>query len=836
MEFIKLNIQLFGAFAEKTNDELRSTSSPKNKGTLYASLTEIDPTDADKENNQTRIKCYCKFTQVTGSYTQYSSPYLRLYWFDDNEHTKGIEVAKEQVHTMNYGSVGKTKKLSYTITAKHKEDGTLKGYVKAKWEYDGSGTLPCQTGYATTSNTPLTAIPRAKTISALSADIGYDTSITLKQTSATYTATITYQCGNESGTIANKTTETNVGWKIPTSIYSQLASTEKEKTITLYATTYNGDKQVGETQSTTIKARVNAEDNRPIAKLTAKDVNEATLSKTNGENVVVLNVSNILCNAQGLAKNGATIKSMKLNGISLSGFTYRDATSSDGADVTQVAVKDYTFTKATTNKYTLEITDSRDNTSVITSDSEKTLSKIDYIAPKFSSATLFKRNTPTDGKVNVTYKGNVFNGSFGKVNNTDSIKVYYAWKEKSASSYSSWIELPTPTLSGNTFSNTYQLPTTYDYTKAYDFKMTIVDALNGQGIVTYTQNVTKGKPIYWWNEKGLYSEGILRGKMQNTESGCVGTFVALSSYWYKIWDATITNRQYNDFSCTLQINNRYGGQWGTFGFGIRQNGANGSGAYNFNANVINISGNIPWQDVRLYYDNATGYCALYMYQYGQYGCIPYKIVGKNDRTSEETANIPGTFYSGNYTEPQTLPSSSYATMVDSTLAKVYPVGSVFMSVTDGRNPVEILGFGTWSQIQGLNLIGAGTYTDSNGTSKTFTAGDVGGTYNHSHTQTNHIHARGTLTATIAIDASYIYSRWDTTANKNGTQTASWTRNARKPVSGTNSANTASMTEGVPVVGNTGAMLTTAGASATINTGSTYHLTPSLVLYMWRRTA
>lgn len=162
--------------------------------------------------------------------------------------------------------------------------------------------------------------------------------------------------------------------------------------------------------------------------------------------------------------------------------------------------------------------------------------------------------------------------------------------------------------------------------------------------------------------------------------------------------------------------------------------------------------------------------------------------------------------------------------------RMYPIGTIYVNTTNPTNPKELLGFGEWKDISGVTLIGAGTYTDSAGTSQTFTAGDIVGVYTHRHTQSDHKHKRGTLTAAIALDSSYIYSRWDTTSNDNGTQTASWSRNARKTVSGTNSNNSATMTEGTPVYGNTGSV------TATTYTSYTSTIQPSLVVYQWERIA
>ena len=692
MKYIQLDIQMFAVSATKENTTLTSKSGP-NSGRVYAEFTEITPTADDISKNQTRIIPYGEYSQ-SGSYSGYSTPKLRLTWYDDNENISG-----KIIDTVPVSSLAKKEVVKIdpgAITVKHKDDGTLKGYIKAEWIWTGSGYC-CNSGSATTSNTSLTPIPRAKTITALSADIGYDTTITLKQTSATYTATIEWECGELGDVIEEKTTQTTIGWKIPTDIYSQMLPTDKEKNITLKATTFNGDTPVGSTQTTTIKAKVNMEDNRPLAHLAVEDINSKTLELTNNPSKVVLNASNMLCNVQGMTKNGATIKSMTINGIELTDFTYRTPTEGTDESITEIALDTFTIDKVTTNKFTLVVTDSRDNTNVISTDNTITLDKIDYTVPTISNSTLFKRNTPTDGKVNLNYEGSFFNGSFQDTIHNN-LEIAYAYKEKQDEAFSDWISLtPSTPDDESLYRGDVQLSETFNYDKVYTLIFSVKDSLTDFGVVVYTQDIPKGKPSHWYDDENFYVEGNYYNR--NKETG-------------------------------------------------------------------------KWQ----------------------------KFEGGSNKGGE------------------------------------LPVGSIYINRTDGTNPKDLLGYGEWNQIQGLNLIGAGTYTDSNGTSKTFTAGDIGGTYNHNHTQTNHIHARGTLTAALAIDASYIYSRWDTTANKNGTQTAAWSRNARKTVSGTNVDNTASMTEGTPVIGNTGAMLTTAGASATIYTGSTYHLTPSLVVYMWERTA
>ena len=62
---------------------------------------------------------------------------------------------------------------------------------------------------------------------------------------------------------------------------------------------------------------------------------------------------------------------------------------------------------------------------------------------------------------------------------------------------------------------------------------------------------------------------------------------------------------------------------------------------------------------------------------------------------------------------------------------LYPVGAIFISLTDSRNPADILGFGTWEALPaGYGLVAQGTATAEDGTTLTFTAGEKTGEFKH----------------------------------------------------------------------------------------------------------
>lgn len=71
------------------------------------------------------------------------------------------------------------------------------------------------------------------------------------------------------------------------------------------------------------------------------------------------------------------------------------------------------------------------------------------------------------------------------------------------------------------------------------------------------------------------------------------------------------------------------------------------------------------------------------------------------------------------------------TTIDNTINSIYPIGSVYISLTE-TNPGTYLK-GVWEQFgQGRTLIGEGTGDDGSNTMN-FTAGSTGGNYEHNHT-------------------------------------------------------------------------------------------------------
>lgn len=137
----------------------------------------------------------------------------------------------------------------------------------------------------------------------------------------------------------------------------------------------------------------------------------------------------------------------------------------------------------------------------------------------------------------------------------------------------------------------------------------------------------------------------------------------LSSYWRKVWDITLNN-QYNDVDINLLVHSAYNQQWGIISFKLRQNGT--GTAKSISAFLAEVVGNIPLDRFRLYYNNSSGLCQLWCNPSGQYNVYNYRVLAKTWRTGTEAATL-GTFYTGDTSTAQSLPSDSYVSMTGITI-------------------------------------------------------------------------------------------------------------------------------------------------------------------------
>ena len=144
------------------------------------------------------------------------------------------------------------------------------------------------------------------------------------------------------------------------------------------------------------------------------------------------------------------------------------------------------------------------------------------------------------------------------------------------------------------------------------------------------------------------------------------------------------------------------------------------------------------------------------------------------------------------------------------LDKVYPIGSIYMSV-NSANPSTLFG-GTWQKIQGRFLLASGTTSGEDpSVDNTYTLGDTGGSkdavvVSHNHTQKAHSHQLPN--SAIVYSSSYSGELPNGTAKKYGT-------NTQAKLSTNN---------------------TTAENNETGVSGANKNMPPYLVVNVWERTA
>lgn len=201
----------------------------------------------------------------------------------------------------------------------------------------------------------------------------------------------------------------------------------------------------------------------------------------------------------------------------------------------------------------------------------------------------------------------------------------------------------------------------------------VVNLPTSAGILALTSQIpTKAS----WNYDDVYLK-LSGGTMANTNkvtnlnaalldgwsyddfvpSGYVTSSTAnLSSYWGCMWDVTMPDHQFLEYDITFLIQSSYNQLAGIVHCRLRQNGTGTSRDIKTKLNLI--AGNIPFDRVRMYYNNSTGYCALWVNVVGQYRDFNASILKKTaERFGYESKNL-GSFKGLNFSTVQDFPSGA----------------------------------------------------------------------------------------------------------------------------------------------------------------------------------
>ena len=234
---------------------------------------------------------------------------------------------------------------------------------------------------------------------------------------------------------------------------------------------------------------------KPTVTTTAIDTGK-TLSNSNtptnttidltGDNTKFIKfVSDVQVSVSATGNNSATIKS--------------DGYSTKYGNQAAIAGTPHTYNTVESSSFTGYATDSRN----LVGNSTATVSTmVDYILLTLEQIELY-RDEQTSNTLKCRGNGNYFSGNFGSQNNSLVFKLRY--KESSASSWSSW-STKTMTIGTNTYSFDFQVGTTFDYTKTYNFQFEIADKCM---TITDSEVAKPGIPVQGLFEDFIENFGIV---------------------------------------------------------------------------------------------------------------------------------------------------------------------------------------------------------------------------------------------------------------------------------------------------------------------------------------
>ena len=312
----------------------------------------------------------------------------------------------------------------------------------------------------------LPVIPRTSTVTCTTVEVGRNPIITINSPSTTFTHTLRYQFGSLSGTIIRGIAAgAYSGWSIPTSFLNQITNA-KYGEGTIYCDTYSRDGSLNGTSTTTFRVNVPSLYG-PTLSPTVKNIDSKTLALTGDENKIVQYFNKVEYDVGAFTTSGATIKSQNVTCGGQSASTMTG-----------------TLTNVESNAFKFSATDSRGFTTTET----LYATMVPYIK---LTAKLQLVSMDTTGTGRVAISGNLFWGSFGRVENQP--VVSYRHKTQGGT-WSNWIDVVY-----NIINDSYYADIEFqglDYQETYIYQARAADQLM---TVETSELVVRCMPVFDWN-------------------------------------------------------------------------------------------------------------------------------------------------------------------------------------------------------------------------------------------------------------------------------------------------------------------------------------------------
>lgn len=310
------------------------------------------------------------------------------------------------------------------IIVYHNDDGSKKNMSCSATLDFASGTY--SPGDFNLSGTmDLTTIPRASSITATDANIGSASTININRASDSFTHTVDYSFSGLTGRIATKTSQTSIGWSVPTSFFEKIPNAQSG-TVTITCYTYSGNTHIG-TKTTTMTVSVPTSgtyNSMPVIdNATAIDINEKTLGLTGDSSRLVTYFSNVKVNVTGRCLNYAGFSKLReRNVIDIPATT---TTSNGTTNVTGEKI----FEKNTSTEFRIVLVDTRQLAS-----SYKCLNQAngDFKVVPYIPLTMSvnaERVSPTSASIKLNFSGNFYNGYYDEAKrNFNDLTIKWRYK------------------------------------------------------------------------------------------------------------------------------------------------------------------------------------------------------------------------------------------------------------------------------------------------------------------------------------------------------------------------------------------------------------------------
>jgi hypothetical protein len=410
------------------------------------------------ENNTTNVTVTVVASWTNGSYCLTSKPGFLIIDGTQYNFTSPFNTGRS-----NSGSV---QLFSKTVNVTHESDGT-KTLVCAGQYTTGvsSGTI------AASFSKVLPTIPRKSTVSATNGTLGTAQTLTVSRHSSGFTHTITYKCGDTTGTICTKSSSTSISWTPPMSLANE-NPTGTTVSVTLTITTYNGNASLGSTTkiiTCAIPASV-----KPSVSIS---VSNATSSISTN---YIQGMSKVRISISAAGANGSTIKSYK--------------TTFDGKTYTTSSFTSSTITGKGGLLINCTVTDSRGRTGTAST----SITVQAYTPPVINILTVHRCDANGTSNDQGGYIKAVCSYSVSSSGGTPTVKIEY--KKTSATTYT------TATITSNEY--IFQA----DTGSSYNVQLVVSDKFNS---VKRATTASTAFTLMHWNAEG---NGMGIGKISEEEN------------------------------------------------------------------------------------------------------------------------------------------------------------------------------------------------------------------------------------------------------------------------------------------------------------------------------